>query len=143
MSRQINEAGLTLIKHFEGCRLNAYNDGAGFTTIGYGHRHNVDTNAMITEDEAISLLKSDLLEWEEFVNKECPNATDNQFSALVALCFNCGNSPIHGHLGEYTKQGLIGNAADEFLKWNHAGGKVMEGLTRRREAERSLFLSKQ
>lgn len=140
--RTINEEGLKLIKEFEGLRLEAYLDVVGIPTIGYGSTHGVKLGDKITEEEAESLLKEDLKIYEDVVERlvKVP-LTDNQFSALVSFTYNLGQGNLASstllkllNKGEYTQ------AADQFLRWNKAGGKVYKGLTRRREAERELFL---
>lgn len=141
--RQINKNGLNLIKSFEGLRLKAYPDpgtGGAPWTIGYGHTGTTRPGDVISAQQAIDLLVIDLHEAEEAVNKLCgTNVNDNQFAACVSFAFNCG-------IGAFKSSTLLKRilakdktAADEFLKWNKANGRVMPGLTRRRQAERSLF----
>lgn len=141
--RHINQAGLDLIKRFEGVDLSPYPDVRGVWTIGYGHTHGVDeTYPDITLAEAENLLQGDLRAAEGYVGKFITaTLTDNQFAALVSLTYNCGTAPLLMHLGGYVNAGKMAEAADEFLKWNHSGGKVYDGLTNRRDAERALFLT--
>ena len=140
---KINEAGLALIKEFEGLKLEAYRDVVGILTIGYGHISGVKKGQVITSQQATDFLSQDVSTTEAGVRKLVPaSCTVNQFSALVCFAYNLG-------LGSLTKSTLlkklvagdITGAADEFLKWNKAGGKEIAGLTRRRIAERALFLS--
>lgn len=139
----INDKGLELIKKFEGCKLRAYKDIGGIPTIGYGHTGDeVFIGKIISQDEAEELLKDDLYHFEYGVQvKLKAPVTDNQFSALVSLAYNIG-------LGNFYKSTLIKKlndedyqgASDEFLRWNRVQGKVIQGLTNRRKAERDLFL---
>jgi lysozyme len=140
---QINKAGLTLIKQFEGCRLTAYKDQVGRETIGWGHTGDVTPNEVITQDRADSLLEEDLVNFEMGVEDQLERTpTQNQFAAMVSFAYNLG-------LGNFMKstlltkfnEGDILGAADQFLRWNRAGGVEDPGLTRRREAERELFLT--
>lgn len=141
--RQINEAGLNLIKHAEGCRLQAYQDTAGIWTIGYGHTKGVQPGQNITQDQAEAFLLSDVIQAEiEVQTYITAPITDNMFSALTSLVFNCGMAPLTMHLGEYLNNNQYDEASNEFLKWNHIAGKVSEGLSDRRAAERALFLTK-
>lgn len=145
--RQINQNGLDLIKHFEGLFLNAYLDPVNIWTIGYGHtglKHRDGTvykGRKVTEKEAEDLLRYDLDNFAERVEMFTKGIalTDDQFGALVSFDFNTGG------LGKSTllkklEAGDYNAAADEFLKWNKAGGRVLAGLTRRRKSERNLFL---
>lgn len=140
---RINQAGINLIKSFESCKLRAYQDLVGIWTIGWGHTgDDVYDGRVISQEAADNLLLSDLSKFEWGVNHYVSHTlTDNEFSALVCFTYNVG-------LGNFKKSNLLSllnfghlkEAADEFLKWNHANGKVVDGLTRRREAERDLFL---
>ena len=145
MTRHINTEGLSLIKNYEGLRLWAYKPvpTEKWFTIGYGHTgKDVTPNMTITKQQAEDLLKKDLSRFEQGV-ESCVKVsiTDNQFSALVSFAYNCGvdafkNSTLLKKLNnkDYT------SASNEFLKWNKANGKPLAGLTRRRNAERNLFL---
>jgi GH24 family phage-related lysozyme (muramidase) len=136
--------GLALIKSFEGLRLEKYKDAVGKWTIGYGHLILPDEKFphAITEAEAEALLRTDLLMTERGVHKAVTVALNqNQFDALVAFTFNLGAGNLQSStLLKLLNQGEYAQAADQFLRWNKAGGKVLAGLTRRREAERALFL---
>lgn len=149
--RKINKAGLDLIKSFESCKLSAYRCSAGVLTIGWGHTAGVTEGMTITQSRADQLLSQDISIYEKDVSRlvKVP-LTDNQFAALVSFAFNCGSdidtdATAEG-LGDSTllkllNAGNIGGAADQFLLWNKSNGKVLSGLTRRREAEKKLFLS--
>jgi lysozyme len=140
----LNTAGLSLIKEFEGLRLEAYQDIVGVWTIGYGHTGpDVIKGKIITTDEASALLAKDVSKFEVGVRKLVPaNCTVNQFSALVCFSYNVGLGALSkSTLLKKFRAGDTSGAAEEFLKWNRAGGKEVAGLTRRRVAERALFLS--
>lgn len=141
---KINEAGLDLIKRFEGLRLSAYVCAGGKLTIGYGHTgRDVDEDMTISEEEANDLLESDVKWAEEAVrNKVISPLNENQFSALVSLVFNIGANNFHNStLLKKLNAQEYDEAAEQFLRWNRAKGKVLEGLNRRRKAERDLFLT--
>lgn len=139
---KINDAGLGIIMRFEGCKLKSYKCPAGIWTIGYGHTGaDVYEGLVITQAQAERLLVKDLEKFCKAVGDMVKvDITENQFSALVSLCFNIG-------AGALTKSTLMRrvNASDfhaaaaQFDLWNKAGGKVLEGLCKRREAERLLF----
>lgn len=140
---ELDEAGLELTEAHEGCRLTAYRDAVGVLTIGWGHTgHDVHDGLTITREQAEELLRQDMLIAEMCVNADVTMPlTQNQFDALVDLVFNIGCASFGSstlrhklNLGDYR------GAAAEFGKWNHAGGEVLEGLTRRRAAEAELFL---
>ena len=133
----INNYGLELIKSFEGCRLVAYKCPAGVWTIGYGHTAGVTQGMVITKEQAENMLKSDMKKYEKYVvdNVKIP-LNENQFSALVSFCYNCGV----GNLRTLVKNRNAAQIAEAMLLYNKASGKVLAGLTRRRKAERELFL---
>lgn len=146
LSREVNLNGLTLIKHFEGLFLTAYKCPAGVWTIGYGHTgavHNdgsVHPGLKITEERAVELLQYDLGAFAKRIVDGCDVAlNDNQFAALVSFDFNTGGF-LKSTLRAKLNRGDFPGAADEFLKWDKAGGKRLAGLTRRRKSERNLFL---
>lgn len=150
-----SEAGLTLIKYFEQCRLHAYPDpgtGGDPWTIGWGHTGpGVYPGLLITQERADGLLREEDLPLFESDVRELVNITLAQceFDALVSFAFNVGSDidsddDAEG-LGDSTllrklNAGDIASAADQFLVWNRAGGKVLLGLRRRRVAERAMFL---
>ncbi len=156
---KISEAGIQLIKSFEGCHSSPYRCPAGLWTIGYGHVLYPDQarlktperalygikdehNRIFEYDEIDALLAADLRKFEAGVLRLCPAAVDRQLDALVSFSYNCGLGSLQSSTlrMKYNREDYDG-AADEFLKWNKAGGKVLNGLVRRREAERALFLS--
>ena len=141
--RKINVAGLQLIKSFEGVKLRSYKDSVGVWTIGYGHTDNVEPGDVITEAEAEGYLRDDLDDAERAVDAYVTvPLSDNQFAALVSFVFNLGPTAFNrSTLLKVLNQRNYKQAANEFLKWNRAGGKILAGLVRRREAERNLFLT--
>lgn len=141
--RTINSAGLELIKRFEGCSLKVYKDPIGIPTVGYGHVTDLAVGSLISQAQAEELLQEDLLRTcrgiEHLVQAK---VTDNQFSALVSFAFNVGLSALKkSHLLAKVNAGDIPGAANEFPRWNRAGGQVLAGLAKRRDAERALFLA--
>ncbi|HAT3689231.1 TPA: lysozyme [Citrobacter freundii] len=148
---QTSEKGIKNIKDFEGCSLTAYPDpgtGGAPWTIGYGWTHPVDGKPIkpgmtIKQETADRLLKTGLVSYENDVLKMAKvKLTQGQFDALVSFAYNVGSRALStSTLLRKLNDGDVNGAADEFLRWNKAGGKVLNGLTRRREAERALFLS--
>lgn len=140
--RQINQAGLALIKEFEGCRLEAYRCPAGVATIGYGSTQGVKMGMKINQNQAESLLRQDLERFERGIELAVNvPLSDNQFGALVSFAFNVGiNAFSRSTLLKVLNQGYYRTAADQFTFWDKADGRVLPGLTRRRQAERTLFL---
>lgn len=143
-----SEKGIRLIKQFEGCKLTAYQDSVGVWTIGYGWTQPVDGKPIragmtIKQETAERLLKTGLVSYESDVSRLVKvGLTQGQFDALVSFTYNLGAQSLStSTLLRKLNAGDYAGAADEFLRWNKAGGKVLNGLTRRREAERALFLS--
>lgn len=140
-----NVYGVRILKEFEGLRLEAYKCPAGVWTIGYGHTRTAKEGMKITSDVAEALLLSDLSYFEKEIIKLLPRGLSNdEFSALVCFCYNVGMGAFkRSTMLRLLKEGKKKEAADEFMRWNKAGGKELPGLTRRRAAERDLFLKKQ
>lgn len=131
--------GIDLIKQFEGCRLKAYKalPSEQYYTIGYGHYGaDVTPGMTISQADADEFLKRDLTKFEMYVEKTGLKLNQNQFDALVSFTYNCGP----GNLLKLVAGRTILQIGDAILKYNKAGGKVLKGLQRRREAERALFL---
>lgn len=149
MARQVNEAGLELIQHFEALELKAYQDCVGVWTIGWGHTGlchggaSVEQGQEITRQQAEQLLIKDLAIFEQAVeNMVQVEVNDNQFSALVSFAFNLGETNLRqSTLLKKLNEGDAFAASKEFKRWNKAGGKRMAGLVRRRLSERNLFCS--
>lgn len=150
----ISKKGLDLIKEFEGCKLKAYLCPAGIWTIGFGHTKGVYPGMVITQELADKFLIDDVWQFEREVESlvHVP-VTQGQFDALVSFAFNVGSDidedTIPEGLGDSTllrrlNAGDVAGAAAEFGKWNKVRKKgqlvVERGLTRRRAAERELFL---
>ena len=145
---QVSQRALDLLHHFEGFRHDAYLDAVGIWTIGYGNTRWPDGRPVrkgdhVTKEQGEQLFRTILRTFERGVLKAAKvPLTQPQFDALVSFAYNVGL----GALGASTllrklNAGEYREAADQFLRWNKAGGKVLAGLTRRREAERVLFLS--
>lgn len=136
--------GLRLTESFEGLRLEAYRDSVGVWTIGYGHTGpDVTQGLEITSDQAETLLAADIAWAEAVVNRAVKvSITQGQFDAMVDFVFNMGGANfVRSTLLRLLNAGDYFGAAEQFMRWNKAGGKVLEGLTRRRAAERALFLT--
>lgn len=163
--RKTNDAGVSLIKAFEGIvdgdpstvNLDAYLDPIGIWTIGWGHAIVFGTEFLrdaankrvarslypggITKEKAEEFLRADLEETEREVEHlvKVP-ISDNQFSALVSFTFNVGASNLRkSTLLRRVNQSRFDLAADQFARWDKAGGRVFSGLVRRRGAEKDLF----
>lgn len=144
-----SQTGVTLIIGFEGLRTKSYDDGVGVWTIGYGTTRypdgsKVKPNQSCTVDQAQAYFKHDLIEFEDTVNSSVKvQINQNQFDALVSLAYNIGSKAFRGStLLKKLNSGDYQSAADQFLVWRKAGGKVLDGLVRRRNTERELFLKK-
>jgi lysozyme len=139
--REINQEGLNLIKNWETCELVAYVCPAGVLTIGWGHTgHDVRRGMKITQAEADGLLIRDVAIASRAVERlvKVP-ISDNQFSALVSFVFNVGETQFKTS----TLLRLLNEGKDctgQFARWNKSKGKVLNGLTKRREEEKVLFL---
>ena len=138
---KISEEGKSLIKKFEGCELEAYKCAAGVWTIGYGHIKTAVEGMKIDQATADELFDEEIVEYENYVNTTVSvPLSQNQFDAIVSWVFNLGN----GNLQASTMLKVI-NSGDhagvpaQIKRWNKAGGKVLEGLIRRREAEALLY----
>lgn len=140
---QISEDGLNLIKQSETLRLDAYRDAVGVWTIGYGHTLRVKEGDSISEMRADFFLKADLETVEKCIaNCVLGEITQGQYDALCSFVFNLGclalrNSTLLRKLNSGDDVG----ASEEFRKWNHAGGQVLAGLTKRRAIETEMFLT--
>lgn len=143
MAMTYSENGLHLTEQFEGLRLAAYKDSVGVPTIGYGHTRNVTMDMSCTQEQAEQWLQDDVQIAVNGVNQLVTVAlTQNQFDALVDFAFNLGVGSLqHSTLLRLLNGGDYAGAAGEFEKWNKAGGNVLPGLVKRRQAERDLFNS--
>lgn len=143
--RQINKAGLDLVKEHEGFRRTAYFCPAKKLTIGYGHvilEHEVYlTTARIDEAEALALLKSDMSIAEQAVDRYIKvELNDNQYSALCSFTFNLGGVALRDStLRRLLNTGDYGSVPGQLNRWVYAGKKRLNGLVRRRAEEGMLF----
>ena len=140
----ISKEGTALIKKFEGCRLEAYQDSVGVWTIGYGHTKGVKEGDKINQDEAEHLLEEEMPEYEGYINTfvEVP-LKQNQFDALVCWVYNLGPTNLKDStLLACLNAEKYNDIPAQIKRWNKAGGKVLQGLIRRREAEALLFQGK-
>ena len=145
-----SEEGIAIIKKFEGLRLRAYPDpatGGDPWTIGYGTTSSagvgkVTRGMTITQVQAESMLVRSLEAYEKAVLKALARTpTQHQFDALVSFAYNVGVTNMsRSSVVKYLNAGMVEKAAGAFMLWNKAAGRVMPGLTRRRAAERALFL---
>lgn len=135
---------LNKIIDFEGCKLTAYKCPAGVWTIGVGHTKGVKQGQKITEAQAISLLKGDLLPCEKYVNDLGVCKTQGQFDALVDFCFNLGTAALgRSTLLKFIRQGKAEQyIRGEFAKWVKSGGKTLAGLVKRRAWEADRYFGK-
>ena len=139
-NRKIGQAGLALIKQYEGCRLAAYRCAAGVWTIGYGHTAGVHSGMTITQAQADAYLQQDIAKFEGYVNNPAyvpitEQLNQNQFDALVSFAFNLGA----GNLRKLCKGRTAAQIAQAMTQYCKANGKVLAGLRRRRAAEQALF----
>jgi len=147
---KIGTKGLDLIKSFEGLKLKPYLCPANVPTVGYGSTFYENdkkvklTDPSITEQRASELLLDSLKGFERYVDSYCrDDINQNQFDALVSFCYNLG--PANLKSSTLLKKANVNpndpTIAQEFLKWNKAGGKALKGLTKRRQAESDLYFS--
>ena len=141
----ISTAGIDLLTHFEGLRLEAYQDSVGVWTIGYGHTTGVKEGDVCTQEEAEKLLRGDIFKFEEYVQDSVKVDLDqSQFDALVAWTFNLGPGNLRSStMLKKLNNGEYESVPFEMRRWNKAGGKTLDGLIRRRQAESLLFESKE
>jgi len=145
--RRIGPRATALLHHFEGCKLTAYKCPAGVWTIGWGNTFYEDgvpvaPGDTITQARADELFRLIVVKFEAAVEKAAPSAPAHQFGAMVCLSYNIGvdafgrSTVLRRHLA-----GDHAGAAEAFLMWNKSSGRVLRGLTRRRQAERLLYLN--
>ena len=140
-----NAEGIALIKKYEGCKLKAYTCPAGVLTIGYGHTgKDITPGTRITETRAHELLMKDIATAEKgALSNVTDPINDNELSAMVSFTFNLGVASLaRSTLLRLFNEGNHEGAAEQFLRWVMAGGKELDGLRKRRAAERALFLKK-
>ena len=145
----ITKKGIDLMKEFEGLRLEAYQDIVGVWTIGYGNTYYEDGTKVkkgdkITKERALDLYTNIMNRFSDQVRNAIVNPdriSDTQFSAMVSLAYNIGIGAFKGStlLKKVNANPCDPTIPNEFLRWNKAGGKVINGLTRRRQAEADLY----
>jgi lysozyme len=138
------EIAITLIKRFEGCRLHAYRDIVGVWTIGWGETLGVGPGMVWTQDYADSRLRLRVKSFMLAVLKECPGLVleQNKLAACTCLAYNIGMGGFRASsVKRLTNRKEWARAGQSFLLWNKAGGKVVNGLTRRRASERVRYLT--
>ena len=158
---KVSDACVEMIKHHEGVRSKPYSCPAGLWTIGVGHvlypeqaklkleerkayPLRFDHDKIWSDGGIDAILRSDLTRFESGVLRLCPGAINSQahFDALVSFSFNVGLGSLQSStLRMKYNRGEYEAAADEFVKWNKGGGRILPGLTRRRLAEQALFLT--
>ena len=133
--------GINLIKQFEGLKLTAYKDPVGIWSIGYGHTEGVKEGDTITREEAERYLRDDLATAEAAVTAydHVYNWNQNEFDALVSFAYNIGAGGIKQVTGVGSRDKET--VAQKMLLYYNAGGKKLEGLVRRRQAEHDLFVT--
>lgn len=141
-----SQVGIDLIKSFESLQLKAYKavPTEKYYTIGYGHYSpNITPGQTISKETAENLLKLDLQEFEEKLNKLGLQLTQNQFDALISFIFNVGfkNFLDSTLLKRIRMHASCEEIKYQFKRWNRSGGKILNGLTKRRQKEADLFCS--
>ena len=142
--------GIDLIKSFEGFYAKPYMCPASVPTIGYGTTRYPNGNKVtlkdvsITEQQGVEYLMDDLKTFEKYVDSYCrDDVNQNQFDALVSFCYNLGPNNLKSStlLKKVNLNPFDPSILNEFLKWNKGGGRVLKGLTKRRQAESNLYFS--
>lgn len=145
---RISKNGIDLIKSFEGYRSKAYLDSSGIPTIGYGNTYYPDGRKVRLNDPPINESMSNQLLIESLkvfesgvIDSITSRINQNQFDALVSFAYNIGLSNFRRStlLKKLNVNPNDKSIRDEFLRWNKSSGKVLSGLTRRRESESNLF----
>lgn len=143
----ISPSGIDLIRNFESLRLNAYDDGVGVWTIGYGTTKypggvRVKKGDVCTLDQAKAYMQHDLKKFEQTVNSTVKvPVNQNQFDALVSLAYNIGPTAFEeSTLVKRLNEKNYKAAAEQFDLWVNARGKRLQGLVNRRAIEKELFL---
>lgn len=137
-----SQAGIGLIKSFEGLRLKSYQDSVGIWTVGYGTTRGIGPGMSITIEQAERMLTNDITRFEPQVDQlvKVP-LSQNQWDALMSFTYNLGATNLGSStLLKLLNTGDYAGAAAQFPRWNKAGGQVLAGLTARRAAEQQLFL---
>jgi lysozyme len=140
----ISQEGISLIKKFEGCELEAYKCAAGVWTIGYGHTKDVKEGNFITKEDAESMLVHELQEYCSDVDIAVKvDLKQNEFDSLVSWTYNLGPTNLNSStMLRVLNEGKHDEVPAQMKRWNKASGQVKEGLIRRREAEALMFEGK-
>ena len=140
----ISEKGKSLIKDFEGFRTHAYQDSVGVWTIGYGHTKGVTPDMVISAEQGDEMLADVLKEYENYVDTLVTVPLEqNQYDALVSWVYNLGPTNLRSStLLRVLNEGEYEKVPSEIRRWNKAGGKVLAGLKKRRDAEAEMFEGK-
>tara|TARA_R110000803_G_scaffold36071_3_gene77695 strand:- start:1026 stop:1463 length:438 start_codon:yes stop_codon:yes gene_type:complete len=140
----ISKEGIDLIKHFEGCKLEAYEDAVGVPTIAYGRIKDVKMGDSCTQAQAEAWLDEELHEYEGYINDAVTvSLNQNQFDSLVSWVYNLGpNNLKSSTMLKVLNKEQYADVPEQIQRWNKAGGKVLKGLTKRRNAEALLFEGK-
>ena len=131
---KISEEGIELLKKFEGCKLEAYQDSVGVWTIGYGHTKGVYKGMTISQDDAEEMLEEEMEEYEGYIEEyvEVP-LSQNEFDALVCWVYNLGPTNLRNStLLMVLNQSKFDEVPEQIKRWNKAGGEVLKGLVSRR-----------
>lgn len=139
----LSDDGKLFIKSKEQLRLEAYQDEVGVWTIGWGHILGVKAGDVCTIEQAESWFELDVAPCEACVDRLVViDLTQGQFDALCSFAFNLGCTALRNStLLRLLNAGDVAGAAEQLLRWNHAGGEVSAGLSRRREQEREMFVA--
>lgn len=145
----VSDKAIKMIRHHEGVRVKPYQDAIGLWTVGVGHLIGDgktlpdEWNRTLTMGEVDEILRKDLARFEAGVERLCPSGlTQPRFDALVSISFNFGLGNLQrSSIRMKHNRGEFEDAADSFLLYNKAGGKIFKGLVNRRNDERSLYLS--
>ena len=140
----ISEKGKSLIKDFEGFRTHAYQDSVGVWTIGYGHTKGVTPDMIISTEQGEEMLADELKEYETYVETLVKVPLHQyQYDALVSWVYNLGPTNLKSStMLKVLNEGEYEKVPNEMRRWNKAGGKVLVGLVKRRDAEAAMFEGK-
>jgi lysozyme len=136
---------IDIIKRFEGCKLHAYRCPAGIWTCGWGETEGITPGTVWTQEHADAILGLRVRQFMMAVLRWCPalaRLNPEKLAACTSLAYNIGVGAFRvSSVCRLTGRGEYGRAANSFLLWNKGGGRVLLGLTRRRQAERNLYLA--
>ncbi|MCS4250600.1 lysozyme [Pseudomonas sp. BIGb0164] len=137
-----SQKGVSLIKSFEGLRLKSYQDSVSVRTIGYGATRGITSGMTITNEQAERMLMNDIGRFEPEIERLVKVPLNQaQWDALMSFTYNLGAANLSSStLLKLLNAGDYASAAEQFPRWNKAGGQVLAGLTKRRLAERAMFL---